>query len=76
MNTRLNNCRLLIINCIHYFQDVDNPLFSRHIEDVCRGLGGVVVIDAAIGVHGRGSRLAHYFTVAATLDKSLTSHCL
>src|SRR6218665_524534 len=40
------------------------------------GLGGVVVIDAAIGVHGRGSRLAHYFTVAATLDKSLTSHCL
>ena len=41
-----------------------------------RGLGGVVVIDAAIGTHGRGSRLAHYFTVAATLDKSLTSHCL
>ena len=40
------------------------------------GLGGVVVIDAAIGVHGRGSRLTHYFTVAATLDKSLTSHCL
>ena len=43
---------------------------------ITRGLGGVVVIDAAIGVHGRGSRLAHYFTVAATLDKSLTSHCL
>ena len=42
----------------------------------CFGLGGVVVIDAAIGVHGRCSRLAHYFTVAATLDKSLTSHCL
>jgi len=42
-----------------------------------RGLGGVVVIDAAaIGAYGRGSRLAHYFTVAATLDKSLTSHCL
>src|SRR6218665_3169179 len=41
-----------------------------------RGLGGVVVIDAAIGEYGRGSRLAHYFTVAATLDKSLTSHCL
>ena len=41
-----------------------------------RGLGGVVVIDAAIGTHGRGSRPAHYFTVAATLDKSLTSHCL
>ena len=41
-----------------------------------RGLGGVVVIDAAIGAHGCGSRLAHYFTVAATLDKSLTSHCL
>ena len=41
-----------------------------------RGLGGVVVIDAAIGAYGRGSRLTHYFTVAATLDKSLTSHCL
>ena len=41
-----------------------------------RGLGGVVVIDAAIGAHGRGSRPAHYLTVAATLDKSLTSHCL
>jgi len=41
-----------------------------------RGLGGVVVIDAAIGAHGRGSCPAHYFTVAATLDKSLTSHCL
>ena len=35
------------------------------------GLGGVVVIDAAIGAHGRGSRPAHYFTVAATLDKSV-----
>ena len=51
--------------------------------DLCSGplmllyvLGGVVVIDAAIGAHGRGSRPAHYFTVAATLDKSLTSHCL
>ena len=43
---------------------------------IMRGLGGVVVIDAAIGAHGRGSRPAHYFTVAATLDKSLTSHCL
>ena len=41
-----------------------------------RGLGGVVVIDAAISAYGRGSRLAHYFTVAATLDKALTSHCL
>ena len=41
-----------------------------------RGLGGVVVIDAAIGAHSRGSRPALYFTVAATLDKSLTSHCL
>src|SRR6218665_241638 len=41
-----------------------------------RGLGGVVVIDAAIGAPGRGSRSAHYLTVAATLDKSLTSHCL
>ena len=40
------------------------------------GLGGVVVIDAAIGAHGCGSRPAHYLTVAATLDKSLTSHCL
>ena len=44
--------------------------------DTPRGLGGVVVIDAAIGAHGRGSRPAHYFTVAATLEKSLTSHCL
>jgi len=35
-----------------------------------------VVIDAAIGAHSRGSRPAHYLTVAATLDKSLTSHCL
>ena len=33
------------------------------------GLGGVVVIDAAIGAHGCGSRPAHYLTVAATLDK-------
>ena len=41
-----------------------------------RGLGGVVVVDAAIGAYGRDSRLAHYFTVAATLDISLTSHCL
>jgi len=48
-----------------------------HVKYVkSRGLGGVVVIDAAIGAYGRGSRLAHYFTVAATLDKSLTSHCL
>src|SRR6218665_561269 len=39
---------------------------------VLRGLGGVVVIDAAIGAHGCGSRLAHYFTVAATLDKYLS----
>src|SRR6218665_520245 len=46
----------------------------RH--SILEGLGGVVVIDAAIGAHGRGSRPAHYFTVAATLDKSLTSHCL
>src|SRR6218665_957937 len=57
------------------------PLYSRLcvlLDHICiaigGGLGGVVVIDAAIGVHGRGSRLAHYFTVAATLDKSLTSH--
>ena len=42
---------------------------------VMRGLG-VVVIDAAIGAHGCGSRPTHYLTVAATLDKSLTSHCL
>src|SRR6218665_1453319 len=47
-----------------------------HLIANLRGLGGVVVIDAAIGAHGRDSRLAHYFTVAATLDKSLTSHCL
>jgi len=31
-----------------------------------------VVIDAAIGAHGRGSRPVHYLTVAATLDKSLS----
>ena len=43
---------------------------------VLRGLGGVVVIDAAIGAHGRSSRPVHYLTVAATLDKSFTSHCL
>ena len=41
-----------------------------------RGLGGVVVIDAAIGARGRGSRPVYYLTVAATLDKSVTSHCL
>src|SRR6218665_2175674 len=29
-----------------------------------------------IGAHGRVSRPVHYLTVAATLDKSLTSHCL
>ena len=33
-------------------------------------------IDAAIGARGRGSRPVYYLTVAATLDKSLTSHCL
>src|SRR6218665_1986946 len=27
-------------------------------------------------IHGRGSSPAHYFIAAATLDKSLTSHCL
>ena len=43
---------------------------------IYRGLGGVVVIDAAIGAHGCCSRPAHYLTVVATLDKSLTSHCL
>jgi len=48
---------------------------KRNDGHFLRGLGGVVVIDAAIGVHGSGSRLAHYFTVAETLDKSLTSHC-
>ena len=40
------------------------------IRETIGGLGGVVVIDAAIGAHGQ------YFTVAATLDKSLTSHFL
>ena len=50
--------------------------FSATCTWVVRGLGGVVVIHAAIGAYGRGSRLAHYFTVAATLDKSLSSHCL
>ena len=37
-----------------------------------RGLGGVVVIDAAIGVHGRGSRLAHYFSDLGQVVKSLS----
>ena len=50
--------------------------FNKPASTDTRGLGGVVVIDAAIGAHGHGSRPAHYFTVAATLDKSLTSHCL
>jgi len=36
----------------------------------------LIMIDAAIGAHGRGSRLVHYLTVAAPLDKSLTSHCM
>jgi len=45
-------------------------------QSLTKGLGGEMVIDAAIGAHGRGSRPAHYFTVALTLDKSLTSHCL
>ena len=52
------------------------PKKCHQTEAILRGLGGVVVINAAIGVHGRGSRPAHYFTVAATLDKSLSSHCL
>ena len=51
---------------------VDYYQFMRDM----RGLGGVVVIDAAIDAHGCGSRPVHYLTVAATLDKSLTSHCL
>ena len=33
-------------------------------------------IEAAIGARDRGSRPEHYLTIAATLDKSLTSHCL
>ena len=36
-----------------------------------RGLGGVVVIDGAIGAHGRSSRPAHYF-----IDKCLCLLCL
>ena len=43
------------------------------ISVTVRGLGGVVVIDAAIDAHGRGSRPEHYLTVAATLDKPWTS---
>src|SRR6218665_1746552 len=54
-------------------QRADDALFGAIIP---RGLGGVVMIDAAIGAHRRGSRPVHYLTVAATLDKSLTSHCL
>ena len=55
---------------------------GRHVSgaegkvDQVRQGSRVVVIDAAIGAHDRGSRPVHYFTVAATLDKSLTSHCL
>ena len=60
--------------------DVENRKFlvkmGQQFQTECSGLGGVVVIDAAIGAHGRGSRPVHYLTVAATLDKSLTSHCL
>ena len=49
-------------------------VFMYEFMHVCtRGLGGVVVIDAAIGAHRRGSCPVHYLTVAATLDKSLTS---
>ena len=56
--------------------DINNFTLFQRYSSFFRGLGGVVVIDAAIGAYGRGSRLAHYFTVAATLDKSLTFHCL
>ena|SRR6218665_1208423 len=63
---------------VHYYSEAlpTTVIDSVIITTPPRGLGGVVMIDAAIGAHGRGSRPAHYFTVAATLDKSLTSHCL
>ena len=51
-------------------------VFMTNNDSLTVGLGGKVVIDAAIGAHDRGSRAVHYLTVAATLDKSLTSHCL
>jgi len=56
--------------------EVGNARHSTIWNVNLRGLGGVVVIDAAIGAHGRVSRPVHYLTVAATLDKSLTSHWL
>src|SRR6218665_2636859 len=75
-----------ILYCIVYEQLYSNPLSAvspqRRFKAatkmffVLRRVGGGVVIDAAIGAHGRGSRPVHYLTVAATLDKSLTSHCL
>src|SRR6218665_4144662 len=55
---------------------VSTSAAPRCLPVASRGVGGVVVIDAAIGAHGCGSRPAHYLTVAATLYKSLTSHCL
>src|SRR6218665_929755 len=66
LHALLLTLEFLILLLLLYFQPAQR----------LRGLGGVVVIDAAIGAHGRGSRPVHYLTVAATLDKSLTSHCL
>ena len=53
--------------------------FSLKSAGVCpEGARWSSGIEAAIGARGRrrGSRPVHYLTVAATLDKSLTSHCL
>ena len=54
----------------------DAPPDPLVVGGYLRGLGGVVGIDAAIGARGCGSRPVYYLTVARTLDKSLTSHCL
>ena len=49
-----------------------SPNFGFSIPEGARWSSG---IEAAIGARGRGLRPVHYITVAATLDKSLTSHC-
>ena len=40
-----------------------------------RGLGGVVVIDAAIGAHGRGSRPVHYLIIIIIIFVFQISGC-
>ena len=62
--------RSLLMACPSIFYiSVKSVLFGRDWAWSAseKGLGGVGVIDAAIGAHSRGWRPAHYFTVAATL---------